>query len=640
VGETEARPGRPAVRVLKGTDYRRELGPASDTWQHEGFRFSLYSPWQRTADPAKISVAAARDAFLPAVFGELGFDNRESAEPVEIIWGMHDPAQLARPLADTDPMLSGFAFGTNGGFATTKSSGAELRQAFDVLAPQYFDHRGLHLLGPECALVWRVPARTTRRFPLVLGFHHAGWITTGLRCRYLYTRYFERLEEVLRHGLKRHRARLAVARQRDREVAKRGLSAERHWLLSQAVHSYFGSTQLLLDRGAPLWAVNEGEYRMLNTFDLAVDQLFFELEWHPWAVRRVLELFVRGFAYVDQVRDPAGKWRPGGIAFTHDMGVGNHFTPRGRSSYECRDLTGCFSQMSMEELINWVCCAVTYGLQQGDTAWLQRMHPVLRRCAKSLERRDAIDPAARDGLLKLDSSRCGPGGSEITTYDSLDIALGQARNNLYLGVKTQAAWWLLAAAFGFLKDQVGQVRALAAADRLAVTLMTKFDSRLGAFPAVFEGGNQSRILPAVEGLVFPWFLGSDRAWIARYRALFDGLCRHMRHALQPGVCLDAQSGAWKISSTSHNTWLSKVYLAQVVVEQLMPDALTAKARAADAVHLRFSRDGAAAAFAAVDQLDSATGRDLGSRYYPRLVTNWLWLGRKRRKSSARSRSQD
>ena len=100
----------------------------------------------------------------------------------------------------------------------------------------------------------------------------------------------------------------------------------------------------------PLWLVNEGEYRMINTFDLTVDHLFFELAWHPWAVRNALDLFVRRYSYRDQH----------GLSFTHDMGVMNHFTPAGRSSYECDHLTGCFSHMTMEQLLNWVLCAVTY----------------------------------------------------------------------------------------------------------------------------------------------------------------------------------------------------------------------------------------------------------------------------------------
>ena len=59
--------------------------------------------------------------------------------------------------------------------------------------------------------------------------------------------------------------------------------------------------------------------------------------------------------------------------------------------------------------------------------------------SERLIRRDHPDPKRRDGVMSADFSRC-MGGAEITTYDSLDASLGQARNNLYLAVKTWAAY--------------------------------------------------------------------------------------------------------------------------------------------------------------------------------------------------------
>ena len=41
--------------------------------------------------------------------------------------------------------------------------------------------------------------------------------------------------------------------------------------------------------GEPFWIVNEGEYCMMNTFDLAVDQVFFEMRMNPWVVRNILD---------------------------------------------------------------------------------------------------------------------------------------------------------------------------------------------------------------------------------------------------------------------------------------------------------------------------------------------------------------
>jgi hypothetical protein len=92
-----------------------------------------------------------------------------------------------------------------------------------------------------------------------------------------------------------------------------------------------------------------------------------------------------------------------------------------------------------------------------------------------------------------------------------------------------------------------------------------------------------------------------------------------------GVCLDETSGAWKMSSTSTNTWFSKIALSQYVVRSLFADTLGAEARAADAVHALWQRRPGCGANAMCDQIHSDTGVSCGSRYYPRGVTAYLWL---------------
>ena len=355
---------------------------------------------------------------------------------------------------------------------------------------------------------------------------------------------------------------------------------------------------------------------MINTFDLTVDHVFFELAWQPWAVRDTLDLFVRRYSYRDQL----------GLSFTHDMGVNDFFTPPGRSSYECDGIEGCFSHMTMEQLLNWILTAVTYAEHTGDTKWLRANAKILLACADSLRNRDDPNPAKRDGILKHDTARVGH-GAEITTYDSLDVSLGQARNNLYLAVKTLGAWVLLEQAFARLGRKPESAAARAMGDLLARTLTTKFETETGYFPAVFEKGNRSRILPAVEGFVYPLFLGYREATDARGRfaPLFAQLHRHINQALQPGVCLDPVSGGWKMSSTSTNTWFSKIALAQHVVRVLFPEALTPAARAGDRVHAGWQRTPGCGRDAMCDQIRSDTGISCGSRYYPRGVTAWLWL---------------
>ena len=82
---------------------------------------------------------------------------------------------------------------------------------------------------------------------------------------------------------------------------------------------------------------------MMNTLDLSVDQMFWELDRNPWLVRNLLDSFVRHYSYIDHVKmRPMNavsetNLAPGGISFAHDMGAHNNFSPQGTSSYE---LTG------------------------------------------------------------------------------------------------------------------------------------------------------------------------------------------------------------------------------------------------------------------------------------------------------------
>ena len=607
--------------------FRRSLGWASDRWLLGPLVFKLCTPFGRVPDPSTLDPTAARLHFAPLVCGYLEYDNTHSEEPVEVMFGVGLSDRPWRPLADAAAPFHGFAAGRDFADATPPSPEITARQGFSPFTDRSRDATGLHRLGSESALLFTIPAHQKRVYPLVLAFFRAGPVTTGLECDYFYTRHFTGLEDVLAHGFAHHAHYLALAAQRDTELLGSKLSRDQQFLLLQATHSYLGSTQLLACAGRPLWCVNEGEYRMLNTLDLTVDHLFWELEWHPWTVRNTLDLFVERYSYRDTVHAPDGRTADGGLAFAHDMGVADQFSPAGRSSYECRGLTGCFSHMTSEQLLNWIVCAVCYAQKTGDHAWLAAQRRVLTECVSSLHHRDDPDPAKRDGLIKWDSDRCGPHGAEITTYDSLDASLGQARHNLYLGVKTLAAWLLLERAFHRLGEAAAANDAGATADRLAATLSLRFETDTGVFPAVFEGGNHSRILPAIEGLVYPLYLGMTAVLTpgGRFGLLLEQLGQHVTHALQPGVCLDSSSGGWKLSSTSHNTWFSKIAIAQYVIRKLFPHALNPQARNADAVHARWQKQPGCGAFAMCDQIHSATGAAIGSRYYPRGVTTILWL---------------
>ena len=159
--------------------------------------------------------------------------------------------------------------------------------------------------------------------------------------------------------------------------------------------------------------------------------------------------------------------------------------------------------MSYEELTNWVLCAGLYVSHTNDMKFLKEQAETIERCFESLLNRDNPNPELRNGLMGYDSSRT-EGGGEITTYDSLDHSLGQARKNVYLGGKCWASYLSLEKLFKLLDNDSLATLAHDAAKLTAKTLENAFDPNLGFIPAVLENGNQSAIIPAVEALIYPY----------------------------------------------------------------------------------------------------------------------------------------
>ena len=216
---------------------------------------------------------------------------------------------------------------------------------------------------------------------------------------------------------------------------------------------------------------------MINTLDLTIDMAFFELRLNPWTVRNVLEHFVSNYSYEDHIFAPEAPSQHyiGGVSFTHDMGVGNHFSPDQYSCYECAGIDRkCFSYMTYEELTNWILTAGLYVKHAQDQDFLEVHAALFERCLTSLLNCDHPEPAMRNGLMGYDSSRT-EGGGEITTYDSLDHSLGQARNNVYLAGKTWASYLALEALFKMLGNADLAQAALDAALLTAAALEKAYD---------------------------------------------------------------------------------------------------------------------------------------------------------------------
>ena len=616
---------RGKVRTFPVDQLRRDFSLGCDTWRADDLTFSIYSAAKRVPDPATGSRAALRRALVPAVFAELTLDNRRGKRPRKIFFG-YEGAQPGYNMRRLDDVSSGRFTGVGQGPVTaiaSDSSGVHSGCAFTLdqcLEPDLAENLSFGL-GGVGVLMAVVPAGKRRSFRFVICFYHDGVVTSGLSTRYFYTSLFASIEETAVYALSQWKQQKQMAIKDDKTVSAARLTPDRRFQLSQAVRSYLGATQFLQTTdGEPIWCVNEGEYRMLNTLDLTADQLFYEMDRHPWTVRNQLDWFVRRYRYTDRVRLPGSAQEyPGGISFTHDMGIGNCFSRPGHSAYEKAGLTGCFSHMTHEQLVNWVCCAVTYVLRTGDLRWAARQARIFRACLRSLVNRDHPDPRKRDGVMSADSSRCR-GGTEITTYDSLDPSLGQARNNLYLAVKTWAAYAGLREIFALLRHPSLARRAGKQAHLTAETVASHLGPE-GFIPAILGEDSTSRIIPAVEGLVFPLFWNRPQLLSRRgeFATLLAALRVHLNSVLRHGACR-FPDGGWKLSSTNDNSWLSKIYLCQQVAEEVFG---MARDRRADAAHRSWLQDPDNSYHAWSDQM--VRGKVRGSKYYPRGVTSWLWF---------------
>lgn len=588
----------------------RSVTLGSETFRAQKMSMVISSFFGAKSDPHQASIATLRDDFCPTLMISLTFDNTKEQVPLHGFFGMQS---VMRVLSDsTDGRLLGLACGTGYGFATLADDAVSEILDWDCLAAAFTRQQSpvIKRLSEEGGLLFEVAPRTKRTFTLVLGVYESGVVTSLLATQRYYTSLFCDLEDVLEHGLSLLRKRQRQAQEMDQLLDECTLSSDQKLLIANAAHAYNASTELLLDNlGRPLFIVNEGEYRMMNTLDLVVDQAFWELAFSSWTLRLELEFLLERSSYTDSQ----------GLAFCHDQGVADSFSVKGYSVYELPNLVDCFSYMSYEETLNWALTACLYVHNTGDLLWAKEMRMTFARILSSLIARDQNG----DGIMDCDSSRCEE-GSEITTYDSLDVSLGQARNNLYLAVKAWGTFHSLASLFAKLDDRAKCEAATSMADTIATTVCSYFLEDEQYIPAVFESGNRSMIIPAVEGLVYPYFCGATQEvdLKGRNQHFLSTLRQHLVTVLQEGRCIDAVSGGWKLSSTSNNTWLSKIFLNQFVASNLLGIDDQLVRREQQHCHWLF---GTHSIHGMTDQVDSTSGKDLGSRLYPRLVTSILWM---------------
>lgn len=661
---------RPDAVPFDSNDVQRSYGWCTDAWHAGEMTFTVYTPFGPIPDPSSASEKEMREALLPAIVAQLVVDNTNGSKPKTGIFALNHSRPGPRMIDDDlgSPDRVGFAFRREAGVAAQVSDlsdkNAKLR-AFSFMRWSPTDgirerHNPVHLLGSCPGVGFEVPAGKCYCMTLAIGSFLANIETTGLDGRYLYTRYYKDLTDVLRANLDRSAQLIASAEALDATLDDSSLSDEQRFMIAHSTHSYYGSTQLLEIDKQPFWVVNEGEYCMMNTLDLAVDHVFWELDRNPWLVRNLLDNFVSNYSYTDEIKiyksetaaaahqtqiDPSQPppppdaaqlarpydRKPGGLSFCHDMGAHNNFSPKGRSSYELANLTGCFSYMTQEQLCNWILVASCYLAKTRDVSWLRRNRSIVEACLASM-----INRGGDVGFAQFDSTRCA-GGQEITTYDSLDHSLAQTRNNVYIAVKSWASYRALALFFRDLGDTETQNKCQQLAAKVAAVVADQPDR--GILPAIFEKSNpgyHSRILPAIEGCAYALYFEKtgyaqqklDQIFAgASERRMFDVLKEHTKKLLlDPDRRNLFADGGIKLSSTSNNSWMSKIAIFLHVTRRVFhldQDPHVAEIlQKADAAHVKWQTEGSSY-WACCDQIVSGEGK--ASRYYPRVITSALWL---------------
>lgn len=598
------------LRPFADSAISREFSVGRDIWTAGDFRMEILSPVLPAPDPAKAGYEAQKFAYCPAVLVEITVDNTKCDHARRAFFGY-----------ETDGLdgvfQSQYPIGVVNGRATalfTDDPNAIAGCGFsgqDILLQKCIPNLRFGL-GTCGMLMFTAKPGEKAVFHMVAAFFREGLVTTGLECSYWYARFFKGLNDVGAYALANFELYRNAILDNAAKFDSPNLNDAQRFQIAHSIASYYNSTQLLDHAGKPLWIVHEGEYRMMNTFDLVVDQLFFEMKMNPWTVRSELELFVDRYSYVDQVHAPgdANTLYPGGLSFNHDVGCRNAFAAPGRSAYECDDKPGCFSHMTHEQLVNWILSAATYTHQTGDNPW----GDVPERCFDSMLNRDAADPADRNGVMDLDSSRT-VSSSEITTYDSLDASLGQARANAYLVLKSFASYLALVDLIPANRRTEAMKQAHLAADSLVAAF-----KKNGFIPAILDGSCDSHIIPAIEGLIFPWILGK---WdlMKEFPGLLDALKGHFTSIMESGECLYADGG-WKLSSSADNSWLSKIYLNQFIARKLLGVNAAYTGVSADEAHRAWLLKKENLEYAWSDQMTSGVAK--GSKYYPRGVTSILW----------------
>ncbi len=627
-GNLEALPNSPKARwsFIPEAELERKLGACIDTYVAKEFTFRVLSRPPVFSDYEKATPVAKQKAELnPSVLLELEVDNSKSQEVAYAFIGVAIFRERLRTLdLESSKKLCGVGQSSRWvlGALPVKDKVYTVRDGAIAKHVELGSPIAMHK-GREGGVMARIEPGHKGVLRVALSVFHYGPSTQNPISHYLYSKHFSAAEEACLYLLKNSAAFIKEATTYDQKLEAKKLSEARRQVIAQAIRAYAANTQLTFAGSKVFFNVPEGQYYWRNTMDLCADHLPFEMAHSPWVVRHLMDRFLSTYSFKDQLRFPGeNKLYPGGLSFTHDMGSYATWSNKGESLYEQANLTGCYSHMTMEELLNGVFLLGALALSGKEKIWAKKKESIYLAVLESMERRDHFDPAKRDGILKGESNRVGPLGAEITSYDALDHSLMAARGNGYIALKTFSAALILEACFKVFKNKKAEARAARFARLTAESLENAFDRKRGIFPANLFESSESVVSAFVESLAVPRSLGLTLK-LETYQSLMDKVKLHMNTCLRSGVCLDEETGGLRLSSTSSNTWPSKTALVIDVCEKVLGIDLMKIAPSVIEEYVGWCQV-AARETSISDQILSDTRQVKGGSWYPRIVTTWLW----------------
>lgn len=371
-------------------------------------------------------------------------------------------------------------------------------------------------------------------------FVYAGWLDGGVITditnpenkqisQFNYIKMFNNINEVADYAISNYNLIENKTSSFEENLQKSRLTPEQKWLAAQAFHSYIGNTWLVNfpNRNDPDFFVWEGEFKYLNTVDVAHDYDVLAGLYFPWVIKSELKNWAESVK-----EDEFGKVIP------HDLG--GRFEFKGRQEYAIPGAES--SGMPVEENSNFILLAYWYYYQTKDLQFLKSLTPLINDLCDSLIARDTNNNGVADR------------GIGMTTFDNDgNTELKSGPDNSYLAVKQLAAYLTAEKIFKITGGKENQQKAMQQAE----LIVSK------------DGPTEERSFFNLSGLLYPALTSLESPEL-------DKLIRNIAEAYpktyEKSLAKDSSSNAFGLQlaevQTLHLGWFSHSIMADFISKKL------------------------------------------------------------------------